>query len=320
MSNAGGPPRDASARPRVVFLGMPCAFSTPPLAALIAAGLDLAAVILPGPPGDQAFRWHHPARHVRPGIALASGPGATGAPSLMGIAGVAGIPVLFVASIRSEAVVAEIARLRPEAIAVACFPERLPAALLRVPPLGSLNVHPSLLPADRGPNPLFWAFHRGAETTGVTVHLMEETLDTGPVVRRRAVPIPEGVRLSDIELELATLGGELLVESILARAEGDLAALPQDAALATSASFPAPSDAVVDPVTWSARRAFRFVRGVQSATVRLADGDLVPVLDAVRWEPTHEPESPLADPGNDLRVAFADGVVTFRRLHSDRTG
>lgn len=319
MSNAGGPPLDASARPRVVFLGMPCAFSAPPLAALVAADLDVAAVVLPGPAGGESFRWHRPARRTRPGFALAPYPGTTSAPSPMSIAGAAGIPLLFVASIRAKAVVAEIARLRPDAIAVACFPERLPAALLDVPPLGALNVHPSLLPADRGPSPLFWAFHRGAETTGVTGHLMEETLDTGPVVRQRAVPIPEGARLADLERELAALGGELLAEAIFARAGGDLTAVPQDAALATSASFPTPTDALIDPETWSARRAFRFVLGVQSATVRVANGDLVPVLDAVRWETSPEPGIPPATAGNGLSVAFPDGVVTFRRLHSDRT-
>jgi methionyl-tRNA formyltransferase len=141
----------------------------------------------------------------------------------MEIAKRAGIPLLFVASIRSPAVVAELARLRPDAIAVACFPGRLPPSLLDLPPLGALNVHPSLLPRDRGPSPLFWAFHRGDDATGVTVHLMEETLDTGPIVRQWAVAIAEGRRLSDLEFELATLGGQLLVDALLARASGDLA-------------------------------------------------------------------------------------------------
>ena len=320
MSNADGPSSDASARPRVVFLGMPCAFSAPPLAALVAAGMDVAAVVLPGPPGEVAFRWHRPPGRTRPGIALTSTAGAAGGPSLMGIAATAGMPLLFVASIRSAAVVAEIARLRPDAIAVACFPGRLPAALLRLSPLGALNLHPSLLPRDRGPSPLFWAFHRGADETGVTVHLMEETLDAGPILRQRAVAIPEGIQLADLELDLARLGGALLAEAIRARAEGDLAETAQDAALATSASFPTASDAVIDPATWSARRALRFVRGVRSATVRLPNGDLVPVEDASWWEPATGPQTPTTDAENALVAAFADGQIAFRLARRDRTG
>ena len=320
MSNAGGLPSDPSARPRVVFLGMPCAFSAPPLAALIAAGLDVVAVVLPGPPGGEAFRWSRPPRRTRPEIALSPPVGTGGGPSLMTLAHGAGIPLLFVASIRSETAIAEIGRLRPDVVAVACFPDRLPAALLRLPPLGVLNVHPSLLPRDRGPSPLFWTFHRGADETGVTVHLMEETLDTGPIVRQSRVLIPEGVRLVDLERALADIGAGLLVEAIRARAGGALASTPQDHARATSASFPTAADALVDHATWSARRAFRFVRGVQSATVRLPNGDLVPVDDAVRPATTASSETSLSDGPDDLVVAFPDGRVAFRRVRGGLPG
>jgi len=299
---------------------MPCAFSATPLAALIAAGLDVAAVVLPGPPGGEPFRWNHPPPRLQSRIALSPHGGGDTVPSLMTIAHAAGIPLLFVASIRSGAVVAQIARLRPDVMAVACFPERLPPALLRLPPLGALNLHPSLLPRDRGPSPLFWAFHRGADETGATVHLMEETLDTGPIVRQTRVPIPRGTPLADLERTLATLGGRLLVEAVLARAGGDLSTTPQDPSLATSASFPTTADTLVDPTTWSARRAFHFVRGTRSATVRLPNGDLVPVDDAVRWDSIMTPETSLPDVPDDLVVAFPDGRVVFRRGHGARPG
>ena len=319
MSNASGSPPDASARPRVIFLGMPCAFSTPPLAALVAAGLDVAAVVLPGPPGGEPFRWHHPPRRTKPAIDLSNPAGGSTAPSVMVIAHRANIPLLFAASVRSPAVVAEISRLQPDAVAVVCYPERLPAALLALPRLGALNIHPSLLPRDRGPSPLFWAFHRGADETGVTVHLMEELLDTGPIVVQRAVPIAEGSRLDDVELELATLGGELLVEALLARSGGNLRVTAQDPAMATGASFPTPDDAVVDPAAWSAGRALRFVRGVRAAAVRLPNGDLVPVIDALRPEPTMTPVASDLGEQNSLDVAFKDGTVTFQLPSSDRT-
>ena len=84
----------------------------------------------------------------------------------------------------------ELTRLDFDAITVACFSRKLPASVLRLPRLGCLNVHPSLLPAHRGPDPLFWIYHDGDETGGVTIHLMDEGFDTGPIVLRETVPCP----------------------------------------------------------------------------------------------------------------------------------
>lgn len=167
---------------------------------------------------------------------------------------------------------------------------------------------------------MFWAFHRGAEETGATIHLMEETLDTGPIVGQQAVPVGEGTRFADLERELATLGGALLVEAILTRAAGDLTATPQDPAEATSASFPTSADAVIDPATWSARRAFRFVRGMRSAAVRRPNGDLVPVADADWWESSMTPKTSVAVGQNGILIDVADGRVCFQRGLGDRTG
>lgn len=322
MSNRHGSGPAGSGRPRVVFLGMPCAFSAPPLAALLAAGVDVAAVVLPGPPGGQELRWHRPGRYGRPLPSVptvSTVPGSSGhTPSLLAIADGAGVPLLFAATVRAERVAEEIRALRPDAVVVACFPERLPAALLDLAPLGALNLHPSLLPRDRGPSPIFWALHRGARETGVTVHLMDAAFDTGPILRQRSVPIPEGVRHDDLERTLAVAGADLLVEALLARAAGDRTALTQDATAATADPFPGPRDRVVDAETWAAERAFRFLRAVGSATVRLADGEVVPIVDAVRWEPSDAPRTPTALGPNGRWVDFRDGRVVVEVAPSGR--
>src|SRR6266536_191528 len=99
---------------------------------------------------------------------------------------------------------------QPETICVACFSKRIPRDILDIPRLGCLNVHPSLLPANRGPEPLFWTFREGNQRTGVTIHLMDEGMDTGPIVAQEALEIPDGISYTQLEAQCAELGGKLL--------------------------------------------------------------------------------------------------------------
>src|SRR6185312_10369836 len=103
---------------------------------------------------------------------------------------------------------------------VACFSRRLPGTLLRLPRLGCLNVHPSLLPAHRGPDPLFWIFHDGDETGGVTIHLMDEGFDTGPIVLQENVALSDDTTEAVLDLVCARRGGELLAEALFELAAG----------------------------------------------------------------------------------------------------
>src|SRR6185503_3137322 len=120
-----------------------------------------------------------------------------------------------------------------DAIAVACFSRRLPASLLRLPRLGCLNVHPSLLPAHRGPDPLFWIFHDGDEAGGVTIHLMDEGFDTGPIVLQENVALSDDMTVAELDRTCARLGGELLAEALFGLAAGTIQPEPQDASRAS---------------------------------------------------------------------------------------
>ena len=125
------------------------------------------------------------------------------------------MPLLTINGFGDPAVAEAIAGYEPDVIAVACFPWRVPANLRRIPRLGILNVHPSLLPRGRGPEPLFWTFRRGERETGTTVHLMDGGFDTGPVLRQERLPVPAGIDGGELERRLAKLGGRLLVEAIV---------------------------------------------------------------------------------------------------------
>lgn len=237
---------------RIVFLGTRGLFSRLPFEALLAAGFPVVGMIIPsqarvGLPGEKADAVR---AAPRPGLPMWPA-------DAVGLALAREIPVLEVARLNDPASLAALAGLRPDVLCAACFPRRLPPAWLALPARGALNVHPSLLPAYRGPEPLFWQFRAGEARTGVSVHCMDAGLDTGDLVAQTAVPLPDGVVYADAERRLAEAGAELLVAALKAET---WPRAPQPSAGASR--FPLPSTADLDvPTDWPARRAYNFLRG-----------------------------------------------------------
>jgi methionyl-tRNA formyltransferase len=207
--------------------------------------------------------------------------------------------------------------LAPDLAVVACYPHRLPASWLAAPSLGCWNIHPSLLPAYRGPVPVFWQLRAGEIDTGVTVHRMDAGFDTGPVLARRPVAFPEGARAADLDVLLAETGAAL-VPGLLAG--GGLPQTPQDEARATRQGFPQEGDLQV-PVTWPARRAFDFMRGSQAwgpFQVSAASRTLV-VAEAVSWDAA-ACATPVAITGGHAVIAFSPGSVRVRLAEERPSG
>jgi methionyl-tRNA formyltransferase len=283
-------------RPRIAFFGMHCETSTIPLRHLLDARFDVVAVVL-------YESLHHDFQPRDSSVTI--------------LAHAAGIPVLTMHSVRSSHAFNSIAAYQPELIAVSCFPRRIPPHLLTLPRLGCLNVHPSLLPAGRGPEPVFWTLRHGERRTGVTIHLMDEGFDTGPILAQQEVDVPFGIRAPDLERDLAERGGELLVGSIEGLTSGEIQPRPQDPARATFAPVPAEHDFLV-PTNLPAGWAYAFVRGVSPLGGPLAvwitsRGARIRILDAQGWN-----DQQLATPyhlhGETLTVRFRDGNVSFKRL------
>jgi methionyl-tRNA formyltransferase len=237
-----------------------------------------------------------------------------------------GAPVVSVASMAPEGVAA-IHEARPGVIVVACFPWRLPRAVLELPHLGCLNIHPSLLPRWRGPDPVFWAYRQGDRETGVTVHQMEGGFDTGPILAQQPMAIPVGSRAPELARTLMAAGGRLVAELLPELARGAVMARPQDDSLATPAPVPAAADFEL-PTTWPAERAYAFAAGVAPLggplAVRLATGERLPVRDATIYAVDDSiappPVSGAKHPGEWLdegqgiiQVRFSDGWVRFLR-------
>jgi methionyl-tRNA formyltransferase len=296
--------------PRILYFGMEGEFSSVPLAALLEAEIPVAAVVLPHRlptgPGEPAMEPVPPPQPRGAELPLLGG----SPRSLAQLACDHCIPLLAAGRLAAPECLDRLGELQPDLIAVACFPRRLPPALLALPRLGCLNLHPSLLPRYRGPAPLFWMFRAGEATSGVTVHRMTEQLDAGPVVAQEAFPIPEGIAGDALMAACAARGARLLVASVRAAARGETARQPQDEAAATYHPWPAAADFEL-PTTRPARWAFNFIRGVAAwgQPVILTGGERLPVLGALAYSLSATLPAPYIAAGSELHVQFTPGVL-----------
>lgn len=123
-----------------------------------------------------------------------------------------GLPVRQPLSLRNEAEIEEMRKLSPQAIIVAAYGLLLPPAILEIPPLGCINIHPSLLPRHRGPSPVSSAILNGDIITGVSIMLMDKRMDTGPILAQRQMPVLPEDNTGFLTGKLSRLGASLLLE------------------------------------------------------------------------------------------------------------
>jgi methionyl-tRNA formyltransferase len=134
----------------------------------------------------------------------------------------------------------------PDAIVVVAYGEILTPDVLDIPRLGAVNVHFSLLPRWRGAAPVQRTILEGDEITGVTVMLMDEGLDTGPVLLTAGTRIGDDEDAGSLGARLADLGGPLLIEALRGLDEGSLEPHSQDHAAATVAPKLLPDERTID--------------------------------------------------------------------------
>ncbi len=175
---------------------------------------------------------------------------------------------------------AQLESQRFDLFALASYGRILPASLLAQPRLGSLNVHPSLLPKYRGATPIQSAIAAGETETGVSVMLMDAGLDTGDVVLQQRVAIEPGETYGSLHDRLAEAGAALLAQALDLAREGRLAARPQSG----EASLTRPlskADLAID-WSWPARRIVDRVRALspQPAARATLHGESVKILRA----------------------------------------
>ena len=194
---------------RIVFAGTP-QVAVPSLRALIASDHEVVAVL------------------TRPDAAAGRGRGMHQSP-VRQVAEEHGIPVLTPRSPREPEFVTQFTDLAPDACPVVAYGAILPRTILEIPRHGWINLHFSLLPAWRGAAPVQRAVMAGDEVTGATTFLIEEGLDTGPVLGTMTETIRSGDTSGDLLERLAEGGAGLLVASLDGLADGSISPVPQPA-------------------------------------------------------------------------------------------
>jgi methionyl-tRNA formyltransferase len=282
---------------RVLFWGTP-QFAVPSLRALAEEGHDVVGVVTQ--PDRPAGRGRQLASSAVKQVALEDG----------------GYPVLTPEKPRGEEFMASVRALAPDISVVVAYGHILRPEVLEQPPLGSINVHASLLPDLRGAAPINWAIARGKQVTGVTIMRMVQAMDAGPLLFQAEEPIEPGETATELTARLSEIGAEALVEALALLQAGELEERAQDDALATYAPK---VDRAVARIDWTmdALSVGNHVRGMDEVpgAWTLHRGQPLklfrPTVDGERRPDAAPGTVVAADRQAGLLVATGDGVLAF---------
>ena len=209
-----------------------------------------------------------------------------------------GIPVFQPTRLKSGPFPQELVHLKPDLAVVVAYGRILPQALLDIPRLGCINVHASLLPELRGAGPIQWSVLRGYTHTGITTMFMDVGMDTGDMLRKVEIPIPETMTAGQLHDHLAEAGAQLLRETLAHLKAGTLTRTTQDHSRATSAPILKKEDGAINwgrpakEISWHVRGmspwpgAFTFLNGqrlvVHAGEVLPGAGEIGMVVDTSR--------------------------------------
>ncbi len=235
-----------------------------------------------------------------------------------------GAPLLGRPDLSQQGVQALLATTAPDLVVSWFWTRRIPATLVELAPHGGINVHPSLLPRHRGPDPYFWTLFRGDAQTGVTVHRIADDYDAGVVLLQRTVAVPDGVDAGRLARHLDRPSLEALRDVVAGMERGEIgdAGESQDASKVTEAPRPTDDDCEIlwdEPVERVLAR-IRAASPDPGAFTGVGDRTVV-VLAAQR-----SPVSPKGlDPGDvawldgGVVVACGDGAILLTRARDEES-
>ena len=194
------------ATPRIIFMGTP-EFAVASLDALVQAGYNIVGVVTaPDKPAGRGMKLTESA--VKKYAVEHS------------------LKLLQPEKLRNPEFIAELESLKADLQVVVAF-RMLPEKVWNMPPLGTINVHGSLLPQYRGAAPINWAVINGEKETGVTTFKLKHEIDTGDILLQESFPIGENETAGEVHDKMKDIGAALLVKTIKALTEGTLKEQPQ---------------------------------------------------------------------------------------------
>ena len=177
-----------------------------------------------------------------------------------------GIPVLQPEKLKDESFINQLKELNPDLIVVVAF-RMLPEVVWKMPRLGTINLHASLLPQYRGAAPINWAIINGEKETGVTTFFINEQIDEGNIIDRQDLAIVENDNAGTLHDKLMNIGSRLLVKTVdtIFAFDGSLIEMPQEALEKGQKLSPAPKIFKADcKIDWNkpAEQVRNFIRGL----------------------------------------------------------
>ncbi len=186
------------------------------------------------------------------------------------------IPILQPIKVKNPEVVAELKKFQADLIVVVAFGQILSQEILDLPKFGCINVHASLLPRYRGAAPIEWALINGEKITGVTTMQMNAGLDTGDMLLKSEVKIPDEMILPELQEKLMTTGAELLIKTLEKLQRRELQPIKQDDSLSNYAPMLKKETGSID---WnkSAREIHNLVRGLYGGAYAFMNGQKIKI-------------------------------------------
>ncbi len=290
---------------KIVFFGTPD-FAVESLKRLVEAGFYIAAVVTM--PDKPAGRGHHLLQSAVKQYAVSQG-----------------LPLLQPVNLKDEAFVSELRAIGADLHIVIAF-RMLPQVVWAMPPLGTFNLHASLLPKYRGAAPINWAVMNGDSETGVTTFFLKHEIDTGDIIEQRRVPIGRTDNVETVHDRLMMLGADMVLHTVEAIVAGEVKPIPQEQLL-HAGEEPTPAPKIFKEtcrIDWSrpAEQVYNHIRGLSPYPAAWTEWiDANEKTYAVKIFETGEPEpaqdltpGALKTDGRRLWIACGDGWLEVKSL------
>jgi len=282
-------------KPRIVFMGTP-AFAVASLNALLQAKMNVVGVVTaPDKPAGRGMQIQHSAVKQ---FALAHD-----------------LPVLQPEKLKSPEFFDALKQWKPDLQVVVAF-RMLPEQIWSFPPMGTLNVHGSLLPQYRGAAPINWAIINGEKETGVTTFQLQHAIDTGAILLQDRIPIAPNHTAGEIHDTMMEVGAQLLVKTLHGLFDNSIKAVAQEQVIGNDALKHAPKIFTKDcEIDWdkSCAAIHNLIRGLAPfpGAITKIDGKIVKLFltQAIDATPTEAPGSFITDGKNFAKIACKDGYI-----------
>lgn len=277
---------------RIVFLGQ-AAFGRDCLKALVDQGEKIVGVLtIPDQPGQKA---PNPVKELALEL---------------------GLPLLQPQRLKDQAVIDWVASLKPDLLVLAYVTQFVPKAMIDLATYGGINFHPSLLPKYRGGSAMNWAIINGETETGITIHQIDEGVDSGPIILQEKVPIDPDDSVKTLYFgKIYPLGVKMVAEAVRLIREGKAQPIPQDESQATFQPVIKEKDVGID-WTKPTQIIYNLIRGSDPTPGAWCffRGEKLKIWEA-------QPSSGRGTPGEVLSllddgfvVATGDGAILARRV------